>query len=255
MKKPINEKESRYDRQILLSGFGEEGQKKMAAASVFIVGLGGLGNIAALYLAGAGVGRIGLADPDRLQPDNLPRQVIYRENELGELKVELAALRLREHNSKVKTETFPLTVNKDNFEELAGDYDVILDAADNFAAKYMLNEQAVKNKKTLIHAGAVGYEGLVTTVVPGLSPCYRCIFPQRPPENYFPTSRENGILGALAGILGLIQAAEAVKSITGLGRNLCGRLLRVNALEMRFEEMEFKRDPLCPVCGSKGKKI
>jgi len=245
MRKLIKEENTRYQRQMGLSGINQEGQEKLINSSVLIVGLGGLGSISALYLASAGVGKLGLADPDLVNLDNLPRQTLYRERDLGRLKVEAAKDRLEERNSGIRIATYPVKITGDNAQEIARNYDALLDAGDNFPLKYLLNDSALELGKPLVHAGAAGFEGLATTILPGKSPCYRCIFPKEPPENYFPTCREIGILGTLAGILGLIQATEAIKIITGLGKLLTGRLLSVNALTMEFGQMEFKQDPAC----------
>jgi adenylyltransferase/sulfurtransferase len=242
---------ARYSRNILLSGFGEAGQEKLLASGVLVIGAGGLGSPVAYYLAAAGVGRIGLADPDRVEPSNLQRQVLHTVRDLGRPKVESAKEKLLALNPDLRVEVFPAGFREENATDLVARYDFVIDCTDNFPARYLLNKTCVRLKKPFVYGGVLAYVGQAMTVLPGDGPCLRCIF-REPPGEGAPTTGQVGVLGAVPGLIGTIQATEAVKYFLGLGELLTGRLLTYDALTMSFFEARVKRDPACPDCGSAG---
>ena len=243
------EQRERYSRHFLLSEVGEEGQARLLDSRVLIIGAGGLGAPVAYYLAAAGVGTIGLVDFDKVERSNLQRQIIHTEERLGMLKTQSAAVALRALNPEVQVVEHNLHLDSSNAEGVLGDYDVIVNGCDNFPTRYLVNDVAVFLGKPLVDGGIFRFEGQVTTMVPGASPCYRCRYPSPPPPEEAPSCAEAGVLGVLPGLVGLVQATEVVKLILGIGDLLSGRLLHVDALAMEFREFRIRKDPNCPVCG------
>lgn len=246
------EEVSRYDRQMILPEVGTDGQKKLKNASVLIVGAGGLGSPAALYLAAAGVGRIGIADADRVNISNLHRQIIHSNNTVGANKAESAGAGMRRINDSITVETYPYFITAENISSIIETYDFVIDAADNFETKFLINDACVLAKKPFCHAGILRFEGQVMTYVPGNYPCYRCIFEDIPDAGSIPNCGQAGIMGALAGIVGCIQALEALKYILDIGELLVGKMLIIDGLVMKFRIAVFRRkSPSCRVCGDK----
>lgn len=244
----------RYSRQIILPGVGGKGQKKLVAARVFLLGAGGLGSPAALYLAAAGVGTIGLADSDRVELNNLQRQILHRTADVGLLKVESAKRTLESLNPEVRVEIYPERINSNNIREIIKDYDLVLDGSDNFPTRFLVNDACFFEKKTLISGAILRFEGQLSTFKPHKGgPCYRCLFPEPPPPGLVPSCQEAGILGAVAGIIGLLQANEALKEILGIGQTMAGRFLLFNALNLTFDEVKIYKNPNCPLCSDKAK--
>jgi len=237
-----------FSRHIRLPYFGPEGQKKTGQAKVFIIGAGGLGSPAATYLATAGVGTLGLIDNDIVEISNLPRQTLHNPNTVNEFKTISAEKRLRQLNPDVKLNIISERLKADNVVGIIKNYDMVVDGSDNFATKFLLNDACVMQGIPLIHAGVLRYGGQVMTILPQKSACYRCIFPEPPPANSVPTCQEAGILNTVAGIIGLIQATEAIKLIIGAGKPLANKLLVFDALEMSFRTIEIQRSKNCPVC-------
>lgn len=245
-----DEQLERYSRHLILKGVGVKGQKRLLAASVLIIGAGGLGSPAALYLAAAGVGRIGLVDGDVVDLSNLQRQIIHTNAAVGTPKVESAAAAIRALNPDVMVETHHELVDARNIAALIEPYDLVIDATDNFAAKFLINDACVLAGKPFIHAGVVGFAGQVMDVVPGEGPCYRCIFRDMPAAGEIPTCKEAGVLGAVVGVIGSLEATEAAKLIVGVGEPLVGRMLTVDALTMNIRRVPLPTHvPDCPVCG------
>lgn len=252
MSAPLTDGEfARYSRQLALPGVGPEGQLRLKSGSVVLVGAGGLGCPAALYLAAAGVGRIGLIDFDRVDRSNLQRQVLYTEADIGRRKVEAAADRLRALNPDIIIEPHPVRLSADNARDLLGRYDVILDGADNFSARYLANDAAALLRKPCVHGSVLRFLGQAAVFEAGNGPCYRCLFPAPPAGEAVPTCAEAGVLGVLPGLVGSIMAAEALKLLLGAADVLRGRFLQIDGLTMRFREMKVVRDPLCPLCGDR----
>lgn len=244
------EQRERYSRHILLSEMGEEGQNKLLSSNVLIVGAGGLGSPAALYLAAAGVGKIGIVDDDNVDLTNLQRQIIHSTENIGVSKALSARERIRSLNPDVKVETYCVRLNEKNVKSIFNEYDFVLDATDNFATKFLINDVCVELKKPFSHGGIQKFSGQLMTYVPGEGPCYRCIFEEPPEEGAVPTCREVGVIGCMAGIIGTMQSMEAVKYLLGIGDLLTGQLLTVDALTMEFRKIKFpKRNPACSVCG------
>ena len=240
---------ARYSRHLLLGEFGTAGQEKLRSARVLVVGAGGLGSPAALYLAAAGVGTLGLLDCDRIDISNLQRQVLYDTAQLGLSKAATARDRLAALNPEISVVAHDLELRAHNVMEIIQDYDVVLDGSDRVATRYLVNDACVLLRRTLVSAAIHRFEGQATTCVPGLGPCYRCLFPE-PAIGAAPSCAEAGVLGVLPGVLGAIQATEAIKIITGLGAPLIGRLLTYDALSMHFDEFRYGRDADCRVCGA-----
>jgi molybdopterin-synthase adenylyltransferase len=240
----LTEKElQRYDRQIMFQGFGPEGQEKLKNAKVFLAGVGGLGTPIAFYLAAAGVGTIILADHDTVDLSNLNRQILHWEENIGQLKVDSAAGKLRRFNSNINIRTAAGTIDESNAEKLIGDADVVIDAMDNLPTRYLLNQTAVTKGIPFIHGAVYGFEGRAMTVLPGKSACLNCLYHGAAvPKTKFP------VIGVTPAVIGCIQATEAIKYIVGLGDLLAGRLLNYDGLTMRFNEFKINRDPECPVC-------
>jgi molybdopterin/thiamine biosynthesis adenylyltransferase/rhodanese-related sulfurtransferase len=241
---------SRYSRHLLIPEVGEEGQLKLLDARVLLVGAGGLGSPASLYLAAAGVGRLGIVDEDVVDASNLQRQVLHATDRLGQPKVESAKATLEALNPDVDVVGYRERLTSENVDRILGDgWDVIIDGADNFPTRYLLNDASVWHGIPVVHGSIFRFEGQVTVFAPGNGPCYRCLFPSPPPPELAPSCAEGGVLGVLPGIVGSIQANEALKLVLGVGEPLVGRLLLVDALEPTFTEVALQRDPACPVCG------
>lgn len=240
----------RYSRHLLIPEVGEEGQRKLLDAKVLLVGAGGLGSPAALYLAAAGVGTLGVVDADIVDDSNLQRQVLHTTDRVGMPKVESARIAITDLNPDVNVVAHETRLDQRNVMEIFADYDVILDGTDNFATRYLINDACVLLGKANAHGSIFRFEGQATTFVPGVGPCYRCLFPTPPPPELAPSCAEAGVLGLLPGTIGIIQATEVVKLILGIGQPLIGRLLTYDALEMEFRELRLSRDPACPMCGA-----
>jgi molybdopterin/thiamine biosynthesis adenylyltransferase/rhodanese-related sulfurtransferase/molybdopterin converting factor small subunit len=243
----------RYDRHLIMPEVGFEGQKRLKEASILIVGLGGLGTPAATYLTAAGVGRLGLVDFDFVEYSNLHRQVLYSEDDIGRLKVEVAAQRLKEVNPNVKVEPYRMKLDSRNATELLSKYDIILDGTDNFPTRYLVNDACVLLGKPNIYSSIFRFEGQSSVFYAREGPCYRCVYPEPPPPELVPSCAEGGVFGVLPSVMGSIQAVEAIKMILRQGRPLIGRLLLFDALKMQFREMKLRKDPSCPVCGKEPK--
>lgn len=240
---------SRYSRHLRISGVGEEGQLRLLGARVLLVGVGGLGSPVALYLAAAGVGTLGLVDDDVVDRSNLQRQVIHGEANIGQLKVDSAAESIAGLNPDVRVRRHAERLTRENIDRLFGDYDIIVDGGDNFATRYLVNDAAVKHGLPVVHGSVHRFEGQVTVFWPGKGPCYRCLYPVPPAPDQAPSCQEAGVLGVVPGVIGMLQATEAVKLALGLGDVLAGRLLVWDALDGNFRELRLARDPGCPVCG------
>lgn len=245
-----DEQLERYSRHILLKEIGLRGQKRLGEGSALIVGAGGLGSPAALYLAAAGVGRIGIIDPDVVDLSNLQRQVIHATPDLGRPKVESAAQKMRAINPEVEVVPMCERLSAANAMDIIAGYDFIIDGTDNFPTKFLVNDACVLAGKPFSHAGILRFEGQLLTYVPGEGPCYRCIFEEPPAPGAVPTCSQAGVIGAVAGVVGSLQAMEAVKYLTGAGELLTGRMLTYDALKMRFREVGLPRNPSCAVCGT-----
>lgn len=244
----------RYSRHLILPEIGLEGQKKISSASVLCVGIGGLGSPAAIYLASAGVGTLGIVDFDCVDITNLQRQILHTTENIGIPKTDSASKTLKALNPEVNVELHRTRLSIENAEKIIGKYDVVLDCSDNFPTRYLLNDICVALKKPLVYGSVLQYEGHATVFLPHSdSPCYRCLYPEPPPPQAVPSCAEAGVFCVVPGIIGLIQANEALKLILGIGSLLTGRLLIFNSLEMKFRELKIKRDPECPVCGDKKK--
>ena len=248
------EQKERYRRHLSIPEVGEEGQAKLLKAKVLLMGAGGLGSPAALYLAAAGVGTMGIVDMDVVDLSNLQRQVIHTQDRKGMPKTASAAEAIKQLNPDVKVIQFQERLDSSNIDRVLSGFDMVLDGGDNFPTRYLLNDACVKHKKPNIHGSIYRFEGQVTTFIPFDGPCYRCLYPQPPPADMAPSCAEAGVLGVLPGIVGLFQANEAIKLILGLGTPLKGRLMTMDALETTFRTLKLRRDPQCPVC-SEGKQI
>ena len=240
----------RYSRHLILKEIGVRGQKKLLAARVLVIGAGGLGSPAAMYLAAAGVGTIGIVDDDVVDLSNLQRQIIHGTGNVGMPKVESAAETVTSINPDVTVKPYHIRVSAGNIAELIAGYDVIVDAADNFSTKFLINDACVLAGKPYIYGGALRFEGQLMTYVPGRGPCYRCIFRDMPATGEVPSCKEAGVLGAVVGVIGSMQAVEAVKLILGVGKPLTARLMTFDALAMTCRAVPLpEREPDCPVCG------
>ena len=250
-----DEERERYARHLVLEQVGEEGQQRLRDGRVLVIGAGGLGSPAALYLAAAGVGCIGVADGDRVELSNLQRQVIHGSSDLGRAKVLSARDRMLEINPGVQVECLGEWLTPENIDGIVARYDFVLDATDNFAAKFLINDACLAAGTSYSHGGILRFQGQTMTVLPGKSTCYRCIFPEPPdPEVALSCSRA-GVLGVLPGVIGVIQATEAIKFLLGIGELLTSRLLTYDLLTMRFREVALGRNPDCPACGEKKKRM
>ena len=242
----------RYDRHLRLPDVGLAGQQRLAAARVVLIGAGGLGSPAAFYLAAAGIGRLRIVDGDRIERSNLQRQILHRDDAIGRLKVESAAAAVSGLNPDIQVEPVPVRLASDNVEAVLADADVVIDGSDNFATRYLLSDACVRLGKPLVYGAVERFQGQVSVFdagrARGQAPCYRCLFPQPPAPEFAPNCAEAGVLGIVPGVIGLLQATEAIKLILHLGDSLSGRLLHFDARAMRFRETRLAADPDCPVC-------
>jgi molybdopterin/thiamine biosynthesis adenylyltransferase/rhodanese-related sulfurtransferase len=239
----------RYARHTMLPEVGEEGQKRLLQSKVLCLGAGGLGSPAGYYLAAAGVGTLGIIDDDVVDASNLQRQILHATDRIGIPKVESAARTLTGLNPDVKVVPYKARLTSENVMDILKQYDVIVDGVDNFPTRYLLNDASLKLGKPVVHASIFRFEGQMTAFIPGQGPCYRCLYPAPPPPDMAPSCQEAGVLGVLPGVVGVLQATEAVKIILGIGKTLAGRLLMYDALGTKFREMKLRRDPTCPTCG------
>src|SRR5499426_2555396 len=239
----------RYSRHLLIPEVGLEGQRKLKNSSALIIGTGGLGSPVALYLAAAGIGRIGLVDYDMVDSSNLQRQVIHGTSTVGKLKVESARDKLIDLNPDIQVDVYNEPFTSENALRIAKDYDIILDGTDNFPTRYLTNDVAVFLGKPNVYASIYRFDGQASVFYAKEGPCYRCLFPEPPPPGLVPSCAEGGVLGILPGTIGLVQATETVKLILGIGEPLVGRLLLYDALGMRFRELKLRKNPECPICG------
>ena len=237
------DEKKRYDRQIIIRGFGEKGQEKLKRAKVVIAGGGGLGSPSAIYLAAAGVGTIRIVDHDRVELSNLNRQILHWDKDIGRNKVDSAAEKLRQLNQGVKIEAIEETINEANVSRLVAGFDVILDATDNLPTRYSLNKAAIENHIPFIHGAVYGLEGRAMTIIPGKTACLRCVYRGTVPQEKFP------VVGVTPAVIGCIQATEAIKYLVGIGTLLTNRLLVYEGLSMKFTELLVNRDPDCEHCG------
>lgn len=245
-----NEEIRRYSRHLILPEFGMEAQRRLKQGSVLLIGTGGLGSPLALYLAAAGVGHIGLVDFDVVDESNLQRQIVHGTSTLGVRKTESAKRRLQDLNPHVEVTTYEAQITSENAFELMRPYDVIVDGTDNFPTRYLTNDASVMLGKPNVYGSIFRFEGQATVFAPQLGgPCYRCLYPEPPPPGLVPSCAEGGVLGVLPGVIGTIQATEAIKLLAGIGETLVGRLMLYDALAMRFRELKLRRNPACPVCG------
>jgi molybdopterin/thiamine biosynthesis adenylyltransferase/rhodanese-related sulfurtransferase len=244
------EQRRRYSRHLLIPEVGEEGQLRLLESRILLIGAGGLGSPASLYLAAAGVGTLGIVDDDAVDATNLQRQIVHSTERLGDSKAESAKRTIEALNPDVTVKTFQERLTSENVDRILGEgWDVIVDGADNFPTRYLVNDASVWHGIPVVHGSIFRFEGQVTVFKPGEGPCYRCLFPQPPPPELAPSCAEGGVLGVLPGVIGSIQAAEALKLALGIGEPLIGRLLLYDALSGEFDEMKLRRDPTCPVCG------
>jgi len=245
-----NEEIRRYSRHLILPEFGMTGQRRLKEGSVLLIGTGGLGSPLALYLAAAGVGHIGLVDFDVVDESNLQRQIVHGTSTLGVRKTESAKQRLLDLNPNVEVTTYEERVTSENALDLMRPYDVIVDGTDNFPTRYLTNDASVMLGKPNVYGSIFRFEGQATVFYPKEGgPCYRCLYPEPPPPGLVPSCAEGGVLGVLPGVIGTIQATEAIKLLAGIGETLTGRLMLYDALSMRFRELKLRRNPDCPVCG------
>lgn len=242
----------RYARHVILDEVGEEGQAKLLTAKVLVIGAGGLGSPLLLYLAAAGIGTLGIIDDDTVDLSNLQRQVIHDESVIDRPKVESAMARIKAINPDVTVEMINARLNAGNADSIVARFDLVADGSDNFTTRYLLNDVCFRQKKTLVSAALLRFDAQLATFKAHLGaphPCYRCLFPEQPPEDLIPRCESAGILGSVAGVMGSLQATEVQKEILGVGDSLSGRLLMYDALGPQFREVKFKRDPQCPTCG------
>lgn len=237
-----------YKRNILLAGVGVAGQEKLLNSGVLLVGTGGLGSPVAFYLAAAGVGRIGLIDADTVGLSNLQRQILHTVPDLGRPKVVSAAEKLKALNPDLVLDLYQKLLDENTAIDLVPDYDIVIDCTDNFAARYIINEACVKARKPFVYGGVLAWAGQMFTILPGRGPCFRCIFRDDPPPNA-PSTSELGILGAVPGVIGVLQASEAIRYLLGTGELMVGRMLIYDALSASFGEVALERDHDCPSCG------
>jgi molybdopterin/thiamine biosynthesis adenylyltransferase/rhodanese-related sulfurtransferase len=240
---------NRYQRHLLLPEVGEAGQQKLLESKVLLLGAGGLGSPAALYLAAAGVGTIGIIDMDVVDASNLQRQILHNMDRIGERKVDSAKKTLTAINPDVNVSTYDVRLGADNILDIIDGYDLIVDGTDNFPTRYLVNDASLLKRIPVVHGSIFRFEGQVTVFDPYNGPCYRCLIPEPPPAELAPSCAEAGVLGVLPGIVGSIQALEAIKMLLGLGETLVGRLLAFDALEESFRTFKVRRDPQCPACG------
>ena len=249
------EQRNRYQRHLLLPEVGVEGQQRLLGARVLLLGAGGLGSPAALYLAAAGVGTLGIIDMDVVDESNLQRQILHNMDRIGERKVDSAKKTLTAINPDVDVVTYDMRLDAGNVVELLSQFDVVIDGADNFPSRYLLNDASLKTDTPVVHGSIFRFEGQATVFKPFDGPCYRCMIPEPPPAELAPSCAEAGVLGVLPGIIGSIQALEAIKLILGIGDDLSGRLLAYDSLEQSFRTFKVNRDPECPACSLEPEQI
>jgi molybdopterin/thiamine biosynthesis adenylyltransferase/rhodanese-related sulfurtransferase len=249
------EQRNRYHRHLLLPEVGEAGQQRLLESRILLLGAGGLGSPAALYLAAAGVGTLGIVDMDVVDASNLQRQILHNMDRIGERKVDSAKKSLTQLNPDVDVVTYDVRFGADNVVDIISDYDVVVDGTDNFPTRYLLNDASLLTRTPVVHGSIFRFEGQVTVFQPYEGPCYRCLLPEPPPPELAPSCAEAGVLGVLPGIVGSIQALEAIKLVLDLGEPLVGRLLAYDALEQSFRSFKVRRDPECPTCGPKAGEI
>ncbi len=249
------EQRERYSRHTLLPEVGVDGQIKLLNAKVLLLGAGGLGAPTAMYLAAAGIGTIGLVDDDVVDSSNLQRQVIHNTDRIGEPKTSSAKKFIQALNPDVEVVEYQMRLDSSNILDVIADYDVIVDGADNFPTRYLLNDASVRLRKPVVSASILSFDGQISTFVPYEGPCYRCLYPTPPPAELAPSCSANGVLGVMAGTMGTLQANEVIKLVLGVGDPLIGRLLLYEALGSRFTELKVRRDPECPICGENAPEI
>lgn len=245
----------RYARQLILAEVGPAGQKKLAASRVLVIGAGGLGSPALYYLAAAGVGTLGIADADTVAVANLHRQILYATPDVGKAKVDVAAGKLRALNPDVTVIEHRAAADETNVDALIAGYDLVVDAPDNFATRYLVNDACWRAGKPLVEGAVLGFSGMLMTILPPKTPCYRCLYPNPPADGAAPSAASVGIIGMAPGVIGSLQALEAVKVLLGVGTPLGGRVLFFDGLDQDFEEMKLERNPDCSLCGSGGSKL
>ncbi|MBP8196241.1 MAG: molybdopterin-synthase adenylyltransferase MoeB [Deltaproteobacteria bacterium] len=246
---------NRYARHIMLPEVGEAGQAKLLRSRVLLVGAGGLGSPSAYYLAAAGVGTLGIVDDDVVDESNLQRQILHNTRRVGRPKVESAAQTLRELNPDVQVQPHPVRLDTGNVLDILRGYDLVVDGADNFPTRYLLCDASLLLRIPVVHASIFRFEGQLTTFLPWQGPCYRCLYPEPPPPDLAPSCHEAGVLGVLPGVVGVLQATEAIKLLLGIGESMSGRLLIYEALAAKFREMKLRRDPACVVCSDPSRPI
>jgi adenylyltransferase/sulfurtransferase len=244
-----DEQIDRYSRHIILPEVGGKGQKKLLESKVFLVGAGGLGSPAAFYLAAAGIGKIGISDNDDVDFSNLQRQILHSTKDVGRPKVQSAKETLEALNPDIEVVPYTERLNSENIIDIIKDYDVILDGSDNFPTRYLVNDACVMLGKPLSHGSIFRFDGQATTILPGQGPCYRCLYESPPPPDLVPSCQEAGVLGIIAGIIGVIQATEVIKLRLEKGELLNGKLLLYDSLNMDFKKLKIQRNPACPMCG------
>jgi adenylyltransferase/sulfurtransferase len=241
----------RYSRHLILPEFGLDGQRRLKGSSVLLVGAGGLGSPLGLYLAAAGIGRLGIVDFDVVDATNLQRQVLHGTGDVGRPKLASARDRIQDLNPHVHVDTYETRLSSANALDIAADYDVIVDGTDNFATRYLVNDTSVLLGRPNVYGSIFRFEGQASVLAAPDGPCYRCLFREPPPPGLVPSCAEGGVLGVLPGLVGVIQATETIKLLTGIGEPLIGRLLLIDALGMKFRTLKLRKDPLCPACGTR----
>ena len=239
----------RYSRHIILPEVGGKGQKKLLESRVLLLGAGGLGSPAAMYLAAAGIGNLGIIDFDVVDMSNLQRQILHGVEDVGRSKAESARDTIKSINPDVKVTLYKERLSSENIHRIFKDYDIIVDGCDNFPTRYLVNDACIMSGKTNVHGSIFRFDGQVTVFKPKDGPCYRCLYPEPPPAGLVPSCQEAGVLGVLPGIIGTLQAVEVIKLILGIGKPLIGKLLLYNALDAEFRQVRLRRDVHCPVCG------
>jgi len=247
------ENEGRYSRQLILPAVGTVGQEKLRLGKVLVVGAGGLGSPALQYLAAAGVGRIGIVDSDFIELSNLNRQTLYSSDEVGRLKAQIAAHRIKALNPDCEVLAFSTRLTAENAARIVKDYEIVIDGSDNFATRYILNDTCVEQEKPLIYGAVYQFEGQLMVIKPGEGPCFRCLFAEEPPPGEIPSCRENGVIGFLPGLVGTWQAAEAIKLLLGAGELAGGELMVIDPLERSFRKVKVPRNKKCLACSAGGK--
>ncbi len=239
----------RYSRQLILKEIGTNGQKKISEAKILVIGAGGLGSPALSYLAAAGVGTLGVVDFDKVGISNLQRQILFTTDDINKSKVETAKKRLNQMNPEVKIIEYDVRLDIDNIEDVIKDYDVVIDATDNYVTRYLVSDCCYFLKKPVIEGAVLGFVGILMTIIPDKSPCYRCLYPMPPKSGTAPTCSDIGIMGMVAGTIGSLQALEAIKVILGIGETLSGKVLFFDGLDFSMREMKLDMDDKCPLCG------